>query len=352
MASDNVVKVTPGKGYTLTGKAGAAVQCVRDGKVYVPASLTKEGQVGFTAPCAEVEVVGDGFVTENFRSAALALGSGGGDGGGGVSEDAVASIVGSTFKLAVGSEVPKGSADTGSIALGGVAEKKGLAIGYGAHAREKSDTIALGYQAKAYGDCAVSIGGGSSCRGSDSVSLGGFSEADYGFSVALGDSAKCFHSNCTSVGFFAQSYNGGGVAVGYLSKSGGDSIAIGSHARIDGCDHAIVIGANAETAHPYTVVIGEKSRSIDECSVLLEARKMSSYAVLRMELLAGDMECTGGDGGIGDADAFVTGGALRFTAVDKVAGTQETMTIALEQLWAMLEAAGGLKEKGGEAYYY
>ena len=351
MASDNVVKVTPGKGYTLTGKAGAAVQCVRDGKVYVPASLTKEGQVGFTAPCAEVEVVGDGFVTENFRSAALALGSGGGDGGGGVSEDAVASIVGSQFKLAVGSNVLTASADDGSIALGGHAELRGLAIGYNANARENFDTIALGYEAKAYGNLAVSIGGGSSCRGDLCVSLGGHSEADYSNCVALGDSAKCFRPNCTSVGFGAQSYSDGGVAVGYGSKTGGDSITIGSKAISDLVNHAIVIGANAEAAHPYTVVIGEKSRSMDECSVLLEARKMSSYAVLRMELLAGDMECTGGDGGIGDADAFVKGGALRFTAVDKVAGTQETMTIALEQLWAMLEAAGGQKEKGGEAYY-
>lgn len=351
MANANEIAVAYHKWHVVSGPVGGKVYN-EDGTVTY-CTIPEGGQGCFYAVTTKVytrdlAIQVDEIV--NFNGALVA--SAGSGSGGGVSEDAVASIVGSQFKLAVGSSVPTASADDGSIALGGVAEKKGLAIGYGAHAREKSDTIALGYQAKAYGDCSVSIGGGSSCRGSNSVSLGSFSEADYDFGVALGNSAKCFQSNGTSVGFYAQSYDGGGVAVGYCSKATADSITIGSHARIEGCNHAIVIGANAETAHPYTVVIGEKSRSIDECSVLLEARKMSSYAVLRMELLAGGMECTGGDGEIGSADAFVTGGALRFTAVDKVAGTQETMTIALEQLWAMLEAAGGQKEKGGEAHYY
>lgn len=350
MANANEIAVAYHRWHVVSGPVGGKVYN-EDGTVTY-CTIPEGGQGCFYAVTTKVYTRDLAIQVDEIVNFNGALVASAGSGSGGVSEDAVGSIVGSTFKLAVGSNVPMGSADTGSIALGGLAEKRGLAIGYEANAREKSDTIALGYNAKAYGDKAVSIGVGSSCGGDFCVSLGGSSEADYSYGVALGHYAKCFHDNGTSVGSCAQSYYSGGVAVGYCSKTGGDSITIGSRAMSDVVNHAIVIGTEAEAAHPYTVVIGEKSRSMDECSVLLEARRMDSYAVLRMELLASGMECTGGDGGIGDADAFVTGGALRFTAVDKVAGTQETMTIALEQLWAMLEAAGGLKEKGGEAYYY
>ena len=325
MASNNVVKVTPGKGYTLTGKAGAAVQCVRDGKVYVPASLTKEGQVGFTAPCAEVEVVGDGFVTENFRSAALALGSGGGEGGGGgVAPEDVASLVSNTFKLAVGSDVPKGSADAESIALGGFAEKRGLAIGYEANAMDKSGTIALGYKARAYGSNGVCIGAGAWSTGERAIAIGNHADAAQNDGVAIGPSAKANKDGAIALGTGCKANGLLSIAIGYCNTAAGD----------------------------FCTVIGAEAQANSNNCLLLSTSDLYRDVAMTMELRADDLKSVpGGNGEVGDPYLSFSGGKLRFALVDRLAGKKQAITIKAVDLWRMLHDAGGLAEYLDEDYY-
>ena len=273
--------------------------------------------------CAEVEVVGDGFVTENFRSAALTLGSGGGDGGG-VSEDAVASIVGSTFKLAVGSDVPKGSADAGSIALGGRAEKRSIAVWCNSIADISTDAIAIGYHAKAYGSNGVCIGAAAWSTGERSIAIGCDADAAWNDGVAIGPSAK-------------------------VNKDG--SIALGVGCNANGL-LSIAIGYNNDAGGDYCTVIGAEAHANRNNSLLLSTFDPYSDVAMTMELMADDLKSVpGGNGEVGDPYLSFSGGKLRFALVDRLAGKMQAITIKAVDLWRMLHDAGGLAEFLDEGYY-
>lgn len=362
MASNNVVKVTPGKGYTLTGKAGAAVQCVRDGKVYVPASLTKEGQVGFTAPCAEVEVVGDGFITENFRSAALALGSGGGDGGGGGSGDCL---------VVASNDFPKGTIERGAetLTLGGAVNGDcALAIGSYSEAYGIS-SIAIGDCVYASDDYCLAIGTGSCAGANSALAIHGTAHAPY--SIAIGTAAETTGEEGVAIGKDAKVNKDGSIALGTACKANGFlsmAIGYGNTAAGDSCfcvgegaqvnkENSFAIGKSAVASNYNCGVLGEEATSYSDCTLLLGAKHRAGNVAVTLELMANDLESVAAgshEGGLkGDTVAF-KGGALRFSLVDKLAGKRLCATVTMAQLFDLLcHIVGGTKlEFGTGGYYY
>lgn len=249
-----------------------------------------------------------------------------------------------------------------------------------------------GAQAAGNGYFSTVLGQSSAVNGSESVTVGYMAETEsYGVSVgaeasatytggvAIGCRPATMGAFGISVGMEASGYDRG-VAVGYKSHGNMYAVAVGSEARTAitsvaiGANayapaghgsmalgykasameiHTSAIGSEAKAGYIYSMAIGEKTSTYEAHSLILAARSSESGCALTFELLAKEMAATGEDGAIGDVDAFITGGSVRFGVHDLVSGERETMTISVELLWAMLRAAGGVSEKSqvsGEYY--
>ena len=205
--------------------------------------------------------------------------------------------------------------------------------------KDANSNYLLGYGAQASGGVYFGTGLGQSSivKGGNAVAVG-YRSAAGSYGVAVGAQAYALDSASIAVGSGAVCSNGGQIALGYKA------------AALEG--HASAVGLEAKAGYGYSTAIGEKTSTFEICSLILEARSPEPGCVLTLELLAKGMRATGEDGAIGDANAFITGGALRFGVRDLVSGERETMTISVASLWAMLRAAGGVSEKTVVNEYY
>lgn len=258
----------------------------------------------------------------------------------GVSEDAVASIVGSTFKLAVGSDVPEGIiSDTGSIALGGIADKRSIAVGFVSRANQAFDTVALGYVAKAYGTSSVSVGAGSFASGESAIALGGGADAPSDGAIACGANAEALQY---------------GLAAGFEAFATNDGIAIGERAAAHK-SFGSAIGMKASAHYDTSTVLGTEAKSSEAHSLLLCATNMSKGTQLTLELLAGDLESVpDGNGEIGDPDVSFNGGWVKLSMIDNLAGMKQTVKVKMRDLFVYLvnnlHGVGLMEREGGSSY--
>lgn len=292
-------------------------------------------------------------VTPEERTAWNAAAAGG---GGGVQPEQVASIVGSTFKLAVGSEVPKGSADSSSIALGGRAENRSLSIGCESRADVANDAIAIGYKAKGYGSNGVSIGAGSWCTGEMAIAIGHAADASQKDGVAIGTRAVVNKEGSIALGYGCNANGARSIAIGYDNAADGDfCFCVGTGAQVN-MENSFAIGKCAVASNYNSGVLGEEATSYSDCALLLGAKHRTGDVAVTLELLANDLESVAAgshEGGLkGDTVAF-KGGALRFSLVDKLAGKRLCATVTMAQLFELLcKTAGGAQAEFGAGGYY
>lgn len=275
----------------------------------------------------------------------------------GVGAEQVVSIVGSTFKLAVGSEVPTASASNGSIALGGRADGRCIAVGYNSTADQAIDAIAIGYMARGYGSNGVCIGAGSWCTGERAIAIGLAADAARKDGVAIGPNAKANKDGSIALGAGCDAKGTLSSAIGYNNTAAGDfCFCVGPGAQVNK-ENSFAIGKDAVASCYNCGVLGEEATSYSDCTLLLGAKHRGGDVAVTLELMANDLESVAAgshEGGLkGDTIAF-KGGALRFSLVDKLAGKRLCATVTMAQLFELLcKTAGGTQvELGSGGYYY
>ena len=312
----------PGKTYIVTSKAGCTIT---DASGELEETCEPGKQKVISAPSDKLYTSEHAVVRETFNGAP-AVQSGGGEGG----ECLVTKDANNNYLLGEGAQVSEGvrfgmglgqsskvqGNQTVAVGYSSAAVAYGVAVGAQAYAAYSGD-VAIGYQASG----TLSIGEGARGGG---ISIGASSYSSSAKSVTIGISATCS--------------NDGEIALGYKAAAT--------------MEHASALGLEAKAGYGYSMAIGEKTSTYEISSLILAARSPEPGCVLTFELLAKNMAATGEDGAIGDANAFITGGALRFGVHDLVSGERETMTISVESLWAMLRAAGGVSEKAAVNEYY
>ncbi|NBI12885.1 hypothetical protein GVX81_04515 [[Haemophilus] felis] len=150
-----------------------------------------------------------------------------------------------------GNRANNGASEAHSIAIGpnasvGTGAESSLAIGHGANVRasgggvaEHKNSVAIGYNAKAYGtqaDNAVALGSGAWAGGRSTIAIGEKSYSNSHNAIAIGQRANAY-SNALVIGTDA-------IATG-TSNNAEKSIAVGQGAQVFG-DHSIAVGAGAK----------------------------------------------------------------------------------------------------------
>jgi autotransporter adhesin len=171
---------------------------------------------------------------------------------------------GGVSRIAIGGNAFAGSAGwSGAIAVGGEAraETDSIAIGFEARAPTTSGT-AIGREAQATGSGAVALGRSARASGATATALGKGAVATGRQSLALGENARADEWSSFALGAGAHSKAAGGIAMGYFaSVSSTDAklgLALGEKATV-GHARAVALGSNSATTGTDQVSVGNAS---------------------------------------------------------------------------------------------
>lgn len=132
------------------------------------------------------------------------------------------------------------------------------------HGDTTKNSIAMGFEAAAYGFQTTAIGTISQAFDSNSVALGVRATSQGHYSVAIGQQSRTYNDNALAIGHFARSEGEESTALGYSARAkGNNNLALGDYSRVVNEDTpisgSVSVGSYALTTMDNSVALGKQS---------------------------------------------------------------------------------------------
>lgn len=126
------------------------------------------------------------------------------------------------------------------------------------------NSIAMGFEAAAYGFQTTAIGTISQAFDSNSVALGVRATSQGHYSVAIGQQSRTYNDNALAIGHFARGEGEESTALGYSARAkGNNNLALGDYSRVVNEDTpisgSVSVGSHALTTMDNSVALGKQS---------------------------------------------------------------------------------------------
>lgn len=126
------------------------------------------------------------------------------------------------------------------------------------------NSIAMGFEAAAYGFQTTAIGTISQAFDSNSVALGVRATSQGHYSVAIGQQSRTYNDNALAIGHFARGEGEESTALGYSARAkGNNNLALGDYSRVVNEDTpisgSVSVGSYALTTMDNSVALGKQS---------------------------------------------------------------------------------------------
>ncbi|UOO88191.1 YadA-like family protein [Vitreoscilla massiliensis] len=178
----------------------------------------------------------------------------------------------------------------GVIGVGDRAGNNSIRIGGGTSLTDTagSKSIVLGYNSKATGDNATTIGNEANAAGNQALALGQKAQAAGNNALALGAEANARGLQGVAIGLQSQVLATNAIAVGNsanVDANSTSSIAIGDHATVKGAYAAVALGAEANARGLHSVAMGLKAQAMTTNAIAVgnsasvDANSTSSIAI-------------------------------------------------------------------------